>query len=86
MMKHAFALIIFLLSFVCFALEVQENPYMEMVGKRHAENWIQYIFTDYYRFLYADTLEEQLIIKQLEETAKKPEVWNGSYGPSIIKR
>ena len=58
-MKHAFTLILFLLSFVYTAREVQENPYMEMAGKRYAENWKQYIYTDYYRFLYADTLEEQ---------------------------
>ena len=36
-MKQSFALILFLLSFVCTAQEGQDNPFMEMAGKPYAE-------------------------------------------------
>ena len=65
-----FALFAFLLSFVCTAQEVQQNPFMEMVGKPYAENWSQ-LSNDYYLFRLLDSLEEQNFIRQIEEVAQK---------------
>ena len=52
MMKTAFALIIFLLSFVCTAQEGQDNPFLEMAGKPYYNSAIKAMDDNGSNFFY----------------------------------
>ena len=64
-----FVLLAFLLSFVCTAQEVQQNPFMEMADKKYIEYSVA-LEKEYQRLFPLDTLELQNFIRQIEEVAK----------------
>ena len=70
-MKITSALLVsMLLSLCCKTLAVQDNPFLQLAGKRYAE-YSQELFTEYKSHLSSDTTECRKIILQVREVARK---------------
>ena len=70
-MKHfPILLITTLLSIFCPQLSAQENPFMEMAGRKYADYSLELV-EEYTEFLKLDTVEAQKVIHQMEEVAEK---------------
>jgi len=68
-MKLAPVTIIFLFFF-CLPLSAQDNPFMQMAGKKYAD-YSQDLQNEMYRYIELDTIEARNIIRQIEEVANK---------------
>jgi AraC-like DNA-binding protein len=65
-----FVFILLLTTILCSEILAQENPFMQMVGKKYVE-YSQKLTDEYDNFFTLDTIETQNIIRQIEEVAKK---------------
>jgi len=68
-MKFAPVTTIFLFFF-CLPLPAQDNPFMQMAGKKYAD-YSQDLQNELYRYIESDTIEARKMIRQIEEVAEK---------------
>jgi AraC-like DNA-binding protein len=65
------ALFIIILSLFSGVLAAQENPFMQMAGKKYAEYALDWEKKNIYFFNLKDTIEAQNIVNQVKEAANK---------------
>ena len=63
-------LLTIILTFFCKTISAQENPFMSMVGKKHAE-YSQDMLKEYIKFFELDTLEARKVVNQMQAVADK---------------
>ena len=61
-------LLTIILTFFCKTISAQENPFMSMVGKKHAE-YSQDLLNEYIKFFDLDTLEARKVVNQMKAVA-----------------
>ena len=62
-------LAIILLSVFCAAVPAQDNPFLQMAGKKYAD-YSREFDLEYQKFIKLDTVEKQKVIRQIEEVAE----------------
>jgi len=70
MKSIALLFIMILFPLCCLSLVAQENPFMQMAGKKYAE-YVHEIIYENQKLFWVDSLEVHKVIAQIREVAEK---------------